>query len=111
MVEIPSVRKPDMALHRTLVYVASFSGYDRLFRVTMDVLSSLSAGEVGRWAAERPPRAQARRVTRARELRYIGIHKKGTCGLTDGEMLACQLHQCGTLRCCPRVRWGAYYAR
>ena len=39
MVEIPSVRKPDMALHRTLVYVASLSGYDRLFRVAMDVLS------------------------------------------------------------------------
>ena len=66
MVEIPSVRKPDMALHRTLVYVASLSGYDRLFRVAMDVLSSWSAGEFGRWAAERPPRAQARRVTRQR---------------------------------------------
>jgi hypothetical protein len=25
------------------------------------------------------------------------------------EMLACQPHQCGTLRCCPRVRHGAYY--
>ena len=39
MVEIPSVRKPDMALHRTLVYMASLSAYDRLFRVAMDVLS------------------------------------------------------------------------
>jgi hypothetical protein len=45
------VERANKALHRTLVNVANFRDYNRLFRVVAGVLSLLSAGEFGRSAA------------------------------------------------------------
>jgi hypothetical protein len=68
-------------------------------------LASVSAGELDRWAAEHPPRAQERMVTCAMAVRYAGTSRKGTSGLIDGEHTGPHLHACVVPG---RACWGAW---